>query len=226
MLLTFRPIKVWPEGWQDPHRKRNGSPFASSYQSTLNLLVRELVQLGTVEAMLQVDASERDVRLDGQLRADAKVGHPGVILTVDTKRHGSLVYSCDAFNGGYRWSNGSHSRTAGWQENLRAVTLGLEALRKVERYGIANRGQQYAGYRELGSGIELGEAPMTVEQAARFIAEHASDGGWLSDVAEDPSFALALFKEAAKVLHPDVGGDPELFRRLSRARDVLVEAYR
>jgi hypothetical protein len=34
-----------------------------------------------------------------------------------------------------------------WQDNLRAVALGLEALRRVERYGIAQRGEQYAGWR-------------------------------------------------------------------------------
>lgn len=222
MILTLRPIKIWPEGWQDPHRRRDGSPFDAGYQQTLNLLDRELRHLGATSATLQVDATERDCRLDGHLRADARVQHPGVILTIETKRLGTQVFACDRFvtRG---WSN--RGAGASWKENVRAIALGLEALRKVERYGIAERGQQYAGYRELGAGIELGRA-MTVEEAARFIAEYSDDPtGRLSDVEDDPSFALALFKDAAKNLHPDAGGDPELFRKLVAARELLKASF-
>lgn len=215
MILTFRPIKVWPEGWQDPRRSRTASPFRATHSDTLQLLDRELRHLGATSVTLQVDASERDCRLDGQLRADAKVRHPGVILTIETKKYGSLVYPCDAFTGGY-WGS---RQLAGWQANLRAIALGLEALRKVERYGIAERGQQYAGYRELPSGIELGAA-MTVEAAAQFIAQHAWPGDEIDEqeVIDDVDTAFRL---AAKRLHPDAGGDPALFRKLTAARDLL-----
>lgn len=219
MLLTFRPIKVWPDSFKTAGADRPRSPFSGSYADTLDILDRELVHLGCREVTLQVDASDRDVRLDGQLRADAKVNHPGVILTIESRAHGSLVYATDRFQApGYRGG-------PGWQHNLRAIALGLEALRKVERYGIAERGQQYAGYRELGSGIAVGPGAMTVEQAARFIAEHAGDPGWLVEVAEDPAFALSLYKDAAKALHPDVGGDPDLFKRLGAAKAVLEAAF-
>lgn len=42
------------------------------------------------------------------------------------------------------------------------------------------------------------------------LAERALDGGTL------------LFKRASKKLHPDAGGDPELFRKLVQAREVLT----
>lgn len=211
MILTFRPIKVWPDGWQGP-KNRPYSPFKATYAATLDLLDRELHHLGARDPMLQVDASERDVRLDGQLRANATVSHPGVILTVDTKRYGTLVYPCDAFTSGYR--------QPAWQANLRAIALGLEALRKVERYGIAERGQQYAGYRELGSGIALGEAAMTIDQAAAFLAEHGGlTGDWTIETVD--RVAADLYRTAAKRLHPDQGGDPALFRKLTQARDLL-----
>jgi hypothetical protein len=212
MILTFRPIKVWPEGWQDPTRKRSRSPFSSSYSDTLNLLERELRHLGVKEATLQVDADERGVRLDGQLRADAKVSHPGVILTLETRSLGTLVYACDAFTVGYRGT--------AWQENLRAIALGLEALRRVERYGIAERGQQYAGYRELPSGIPIGTGlpSWSVEEAAAFIAEQAGAPASAEDVLADVKGA---YRQAAKRLHPDVGGNPELFRRLEHARRII-----
>lgn len=219
MILTFRPIKVWPDGWQDPRRSRTSSPFRATHSDTLQLLDRELRHLSATSVTLQVDASERDCRLDGQLRSDAKVRHPGVILTIETKKFGTLVYPCDAFIGSY-WGS---RRLDGWQANLRAIALGLEALRKVERYGIAERGQQYAGYRELPSGIALGTA-MTVEDAARLLCDATMD-----EIGEDPreidrvrDVAQSLWREAAKKYHPDVGGDPEVFRRLTAARDLLV----
>lgn len=218
MILTFRPIKVWPDGWQDPRRKRSSNPFKATYAATLRLLDSELRHLSATDVTLQVAASDRDMRLDGQLRADAKVSHPGVIVTIETKKHGTLVYPCDAFESRYYGDGPS------WQANLRAIALGLEALRKVERYGIAERGQQYAGYRELPSGIELGRA-MTVEDAARFIAEHSGDLNRMPEVEDDPSFALALFKDAAKTLHPDAGGDPELFKKLVTARELLEATF-
>lgn len=220
MILTFRPIKVWPDGWQDPRRQRSSSPFRATHSDTLQLLDRELRHLGATTVTLQVDASERDCRLDGQLRADAKVRHPGVILTIETKKFGTLVYPCDAFTG-VSWSS---TRLDGWQANLRAIALGLEALRKVERYGIAERGQQYAGYRELPSGIALGSA-MTVEAAARFLIEHGEWGGEDATVDDiltaDRQVLVDYFRHAAKKLHPDQGGDPELFRKLTEARDLL-----
>lgn len=36
-----------------------------------------------------------------------------------------------------------------WQINLRAIALGLEALRKLDRYGITSRGEQYTGWRAI-----------------------------------------------------------------------------
>jgi hypothetical protein len=44
-------------------------------------------------------------------------------------------------------------RMPGWQANVRAVALTLEALRTVNRHGVAVSGEQYAGFeRELSPG--------------------------------------------------------------------------
>lgn len=210
MTFTFRPVKIWPEDWPNAHGR--SCQFSANYSKTLEQLDNELWHLDATDVILQVDATERDCRLDGQLRADAKVGYRGVILSFVTPKFGTLTYPCDTFEGV------AYKNIPGWQANLRAITLGLESLRTVERYGIADRGQQYAGYAELPSGIALGSA-MTVDEAAEFIGEHAE---W--QVPFDPttpSWVASAFRVAAKKLHPDHGGDPDLFRKLIQAKDLL-----
>jgi hypothetical protein len=221
MQLTFRPIKVWPEEW-DRSRPPWQTKFSASYSSTLRLLDRELGCLRASEAVLQVDVDAGRIRMDGQLAAGAKIDYPGVILTFDTKDHGTLTYSCNRF-GGQAWSD-----RAGWQENLRAIALGLEALRKVERYGIGTRGEQYRGYAELPSGVELGAA-MTLEDAAEYLVTSSGLPHWqgpaVGEVLERPGeFVDALFKMGAKRLHPDQGGAVGAFHRLVQARDLLLAA--
>jgi hypothetical protein len=218
MLLTFRPIDQWPDGWRDRLRARPTTPFRASYSDTLEVLDREARHLDTRSAVLQVDTEPgRGVRMDGQLRADAVVHHPGVILTLDTARHGVLVYRCDTFDG---WG-----RHPGWQANLRAVALGLEALRKVDRYGIADAGQQYAGFGALPPARAMGGATMTAEEAATFLWSEAFADGPPDDDLVTLVTAEGIdrvYRLAVKAHHPDAGGDPATFRRLTEARDLLL----
>lgn len=135
--MTLRPIANWPNNYT---LDRRSSPFSSSLTTTLDTLERELRHLGTgrrnAESVLQIAMREQDFRIDGLPRANATPQHPGVILNVES-RHGTLSYPCDTFTR--------------WQDNLRAITLGLEALRRVERYGITQTGQQYRGWQALES---------------------------------------------------------------------------
>jgi hypothetical protein len=123
--LTFRPIDVWPG---ELTRERRRSPFGSDYASTLDLLGREMAHLRARDAVLMLALQESDLRRDGMPRSGARPAHPGVIVAFDSK-HGPLKYATDVFTD--------------WQSNLRAVALGLESLRRVDRYGITKRGEQY-----------------------------------------------------------------------------------
>ena len=206
-ILTFQPLTAPLPHWQPASADRPNSPFRGTYQSTLSQLDVELAALDAVDVHLQVVvADSNQVRIDGQLRANARVLHPGVVLTIGTRRLGTLVYETDRYDA--HWSG-----KEGWQENLRAIAAGLEALRKLDRYGIARRGQQYAGYREIGSGIAM-PAPMTEAEAVqilRFTSDHPS-----------PDAIATRYRILAKDLHPDMGGDPDKFRRLTEARDFLL----
>lgn len=211
MILTTRPIDSWPR----PETLGRGySPFKATYRSTLQLLDRELSMLNAKNPVLQIDVREIDLRLDGQLRANARAQGPRVCLAFDSK-HGPLKYHCD------RWND--------WQANLRGIALGLEAQRKLERYGITSRGEQYTGWKALGTGLAMGPG-MSPEEAAQMLADLANDAkgepGWLTarDVLEEPVDRDAAYRLLAKNHHPDAGGDPALFARIADARNLLAGA--
>jgi hypothetical protein len=63
----------------------------------------------------------------------------------------------------------------------------------------------------------------SLEDAAAFIARHAGDESWMLDVL-DGDLLDVCYRDAAKVLHPDVGGDTAEFQRLNEARRILNEA--
>lgn len=227
MLLTFRPLAA-TDLLRPLSTPRKANRFRSTYNETLALLETELDHLDASEAMAQLVLPDLNgaLRLDGALRHDARVGHPGVVLTIVTPAHGTLVYPCDAFESRHS------SDPPSWQVNLRAIALGLEKLRRLDDYGITARGQQYAGFRELGAGQALG-AGMTRQEAAELLVEHAGwngvritlvgmvlDNGATSD--DNEGQAESAYRAAAKIHHPDAGGDADLFARLTEARDLLV----
>lgn len=199
------PIERWPETWDRNRPPTRKSPFSASWSQTLDTLVKELEYLRAEEFTIQVDLTRDDFRLDGNLRTAARINYPGVILGFNTKQFGGLSYPCNTFAGS-------------WKENVRAIALGLEALRRVERYGIAERGQQYAGFKELGSGTAM--SSMTKQRALEILLEAADVDPEI--YADDDSWRDGeLFQRAAKTHHPDVGGDVEYFKLLVEARDKL-----
>lgn len=213
--LTFRPIDQWPDGWRDK-KERKPNPFKAGHTDTLDRLQVELDHLAAAAVQLQVDAEPGQVRLDGQLRAGARVNHPGVILTITTQRLGTLVYPCDTFAG--RWSGDPPD----WQINLRAIALGLEALRKVDRYGIASAGQQYAGWAAL---PPAGGSDDDIARTARLLLGGQGPGAPRADGIVDRATLDAAYRAAVKNSHPDVGGNPEVFRAVKAAYDLLAQRW-
>lgn len=203
--FRYRPIDEWP-GDPTPARDRRRAPFKAGWGSTLRDLMRELSWLDAHTVVCQIALEEKDFRVtDGHPRAQARASHPGVVLAFESK-YGPLKYATDVFDD--------------FTDNMRAIALGLEALRKVERYGITRRGEQYKGWQQLGSGIATNE-PMSKDQAWRVLYDLAGlDNGALG--SRDISTVDGLYKRAAKLNHPDVGGSDDLMARATEARDVLV----
>lgn len=203
--LNVAPIREWPGALS---RTRRYAPFRASLAATLDLLDREIRELTDTRA--QRDSAELLVaipagvlwRQDGRPRAHAVAEHPGVIFAIDSK-HGHLSYPCDTFTT--------------WQDNLRAVALALEALRKVDRYGVTKRGEQYRGFLAL----EATAAPAgfsSASEALDFIENVAGYGpASMSSVA-------TVLRRAQRESHPDTGGDSATFQRVSLAEAKLREA--
>lgn len=208
MRLIARPIDQWP-GELTPDDARQPTQFTATWTETCDLLHREVEMLGADEVVLQVAITERESRQDGWVRADARPRHPGVIVSFESK-HGPLRYHTDRFT-----NRGWRGYLPGWQSNVRAIALGLEALRKVDRYGIAQAGEQYRGWNALPPGRPMGAA-MTVEQAQQLLRDAAGVDG------EDSRSYMDLYRLASKRCHPDAGGDPAAFREITDARDLLV----
>ena len=185
MSYTVRPIDTWPGPRSRSHRR---SPFKASWSRTAALLNRELRELGARNVALMIDVQESDIRLDGLLRASARPDYPGVILAFDS-RYGPLKYMSDVFST--------------WQDNVRAIALGLEALRKVDRYGITKRGEQYTGWKQLEAGPSMDRI-----EAMRIIDRYG--GGSI--------------RKALMETHPDHGGDAGDFAEVQEARRVLEGA--
>lgn len=192
----------WPAP-RDPTR----APFSATHADTLKLLDRELRMLGAEEAVLGVVTSTANIRLDGLLRADAAVHHGGVTLTF-TCNHGLLAYQCATYDrNGYLQA---------WQANLRALVLGLEALRSYERH-VGASGKQYRGF----MAIEAGPAAYTVHE--HFDSVSAARA-WVRDLTGSAESVSdhELLRRGKFASHPDTDrGSEELWTRYQAARVMI-----
>lgn len=195
--MKVQPIVEWPGVLT---RDRVRSNFSSTQSATLQVLRRELDQLGAKDVLLQIAIPREAFRLDGFPRSTAKPAHPGLILTLDSK-FGPLSYPCDTFTR--------------WEDNLRAIALALEALRKVDRYGVTKRGEQYRGFLAI-EGAAPAESFVSRSAAVTFL--------WALVPDVDMSTSLAsMIRLAKRATHPDMGGDSDVFQRVVLAEKYLQE---
>lgn len=180
MTVVYRAIPVWPH---EQAVGRTGSPFRNSYEDTISVLEYEVfrlqprmtagryTELGVAQVIIGAGYRDGDIRKDGAPRADARAPyHPGVEVSFDSV-YGRLTYATDMYSD--------------WRANVRAIALGLEALRAVARYGVAKRGQQYAGFALLSAG------PGREERGRQLVEKYGS------------------VPDALRATHPDTGADAD-----------------
>lgn len=231
MKYTVRPLtdRTAFTGQHEPSR------FTVRYSDVLELLERELYYLDAKDVVLEVDVDERQIRLDGLLRSDAKAKSPGIRLAFESNV-GPLVYATDAFVRGGTWAYvgaGDDRRrrdtmAQAWQHNLYAIAKSLEALRMVDRYGVTKRGEQYTGFKALPSGTAMPASHMTRTAAAELLERvaigemGASRDRVVARIESDAEQAREVWREARKVAHPDRrGGDHTMWDQVEQAGRVL-----
>lgn len=213
--IQIRPITQWPgKENQDPKR----SPFKSTYKRTLTQLEDELskCQARTSSLIIEMWIEPRLIRVDGQLRKDARPHKPGIILRFvretnirrdpqDTSKWictpQNVSYPCDAFTP--------------WEDNLRAIALSMESLRRVERYGVFK-------YDEIISRLALPTAEgklTTRDEAAAFLATHS--GIAMKEILVSDTARSTAYRKAAAELHPDKGGSVDAFTKLQEFNKIL-----
>lgn len=183
MNVTFRPLPRWPY----PEQPTRPDLFKATHGATLNLLEREIGYLRGDEIIIGLVTDGSAIRLDGRPRADMRPRYPGVELSFEVPDGRRLVFHTDVYRG---W-------VESWQSNLRAIALGLEALRAVSRYGITSGiGEQYAGF------LRIGTSQASPDRGRELVEEA---GG---------------VKQALLKHHPDQGGDPRRFADVQAYRQL------
>lgn len=215
--MTLRPLTGWP---MDFTISRQRSRFASSFTDTLLLIDRELRLLDPTDthyppSVLQLALREEDFRLDGMPRASAVPAHPGVILNIEMRDNPPpLSFPCDTF--------------LHWHENLRAIALTLEALRKIDRYGVTQTGQQYRGWQAIEATPSVDVTAAACALLARIAwpnERHENRDEWAAKIATDATIGRNTYRRARSNAHPDRnGGDRALWDEVEQAAAALRAA--
>lgn len=203
----------WPTGWTRMHdanrrqanfgktvrwegsEKADGTREKMSRKASLNpadaakRLYVELDRLGATHVIL---STNQEVRADGTPRSDRReptdVGAAVYFRLADKPR----CLACD------RWN-----RVA---DNIAAIAQHIDALRRIDRYGVGTMEQAFAGYAAL---------PPTSEDWAIVLGVSATA------TREE---IISAHRKLASEHHPDKGGRLEDMARINAARDVALKA--
>jgi hypothetical protein len=202
--MPRRPYPLqWPAGrtrTKADERKRSGfggqwydgKKVVSPYETAKQLLA-ELKKLGAGHVVI---TSQLPTRHDGLPYSDGRCDDPGIAVWFTHRGH-ERVFACD------RW------RTPG--ENIRAITLSVEAMRGLERWGMADVVEQaFAGFAALPPG-----AP--AKRAWRDVLEMGNHH--MLEPSDQLAIAKARHRKLIAEAHPDAGGDPARAAEINAALD-------
>jgi hypothetical protein len=202
----------WPTNWKrTPARARQRAAFMQSVNRTeqrqttdgrltnvtikraqqvsipaaTERLERQLALLGATQPVL---STNMPLRLDGRPRAEKDPDDPGAAVYFRLNGQPRCL-ACD------RWA-----RLA---DNIAALAQHVDAVRRIDRYGVGTLDQAFAGYAAL---------PDNTARDWRTVFGFGDDTlpTW-PDVEE-------RFKAAARAAHPDAGGTHEQMARLTEAK--------
>jgi hypothetical protein len=213
VTIRFQPLSKWPypepeSGW------RKYAQFKTVYVATLNQLQVELDRIEAENRVLELDFPRGAIEQSGLPKLNQKPRSDRVRLSFVHPKIGFLEYPCDTFYG--------------YENNVRAIVLTLEAQRAMARYGAVKDDQQYRGWKqELPPPESILGQVWTLDEAAELVATLANQNKKdATALLESEGFYRFCYREAAKAAHPDSGGSEASFKRLQSARDLLEEHFR
>jgi hypothetical protein len=195
---------VWP-GKRTSYPKK--APFKSNWTKDLSALDRETKHLGArkIEFALELPRGAMDLRQDGMLKADARPGRAIIIsfLDKDGVRH---AYPCDT----YGW----------WQDNVHAIAVVLEDLRRAERYGVQSALLR-AGFKALPSAGAT-TPTLSTDQAASLLSTWSDVP--VGSIRANIDSARTAYRIGRSRAHPDnlaTGGSNEKFTLVQEAGRLI-----
>lgn len=199
---------AWPQGWAriKPYQRERAT-FRSSKKSSFTDSNGMRVESSSSKPLTVADAIKR---LSGEL---SRLGATNEILSTNVKtRLDGLPYSNqpepdDVGAAAYFKLKGKPRCLAcdKWNrvaDNIAAIAQHIDALRRIDRYGVGTMEQAFAGYAALPPSFEDWRTVFGLSQSAT-LAE-----------VETKFRALAIEH------HPDRGGDPAVMSKLNAARDA------
>ena len=187
-----KPIEAFPLQWP-PGRQRTQRPERSNFAVTLGRAIRdvqdEVRKLGGSQLVI---SSNLPLRRDGMPYANSRQPEDRGVAVYFTHKKRPMCFACD------RWDK--------IEDNMRAISHTIAALRGIERWGTGQMVEQaFTGFAAL-------PAP---EQPWQVLGLDSSLP--TSEQVEDAYRRLAMRH------HPDRGGDPKEMARINAARDELLK---
>lgn len=202
-MATAYPLS-WPTGRpRTPSYQRKGGNFSKgtanggradlTIADAMQRLQAELDRIGAKEFMLSANLVRN---VDGSPRSgQSQPSDPGIALYFEIGKKPHCL-PCD--------------RYSTVQQNIAALAAHIEATRAIERYGVADISQMFAGFTSL-------PAP----------GKHATRPWWevlgVSQHASHDEINMA-YRDKARRTHPDAGGFTAEMSELNVARDQGIAA--
>lgn len=204
--ITRYPLQ-WPIGWKrtkfnervsgsfsetkwsqsSDSRTKRQVPVANT--TAMERLERQIDELGGTDPVM---SSNLRLRLNGAPDLREEPTDPGVAVYFRFKTR-ATVLACDRYR-----------RVA---DNIAAIAAHIDALRRIDRYGVGTLEQALAGYRSL---------PADTAANWRNVFGFGESEVVTSDKLQQ------RFRERAATAHPDKGGTDEMMMHVNRAREYAL----
>lgn len=188
----------WPGDWPrtTPQEREKNRDFKASIATTTTELKKEMKRMGVDEWRASTGSGGSYTKSNGLPKYDANPDDPGFVLrwTDDGEQ---FAVACD-----------DYSRL---RDNLRSVYLWVHETRMRSQRPVTTADAEFAAAR-LPSGD--GKDAVAATAPPHEVLEVDPDAG--------EEIVQAAFRQKAKSAHPDQGGDPAEWQRLTDAKEAML----